>query len=73
MSSYLFYIVGIIVGSFISCMINNFKKSYGVLKIDTSDPEKDKYRICIYDDLDKLNKKKKILLRIDHNADLSQD
>lgn len=72
MSSYLFFTVGIIVGSFISCMINNFKKSYGVLKIDMSDPEKDKYRICI-DDLDKLNKKKKILLRIDHNADLSQD
>lgn len=72
MSSYLFFTVGIIVGSFISCVINNLKKSYGVLKIDTSDPEKDKYRICI-DDLDKLNKKKKILLRIDHNADLSQD
>ena len=72
MSSYLFFTVGIIVGSFISCMINNFKKSYGVLKIDTSDPEKDKYRICI-DDLDKLDKKKKILLRIERNADLSQD
>lgn len=72
MSPYLFFTIGVVVGTVISFIINKLKKSYGVLKIDTSDPTKDKYRICI-DDLDKLNKKEKILLNIDHNADLSQE
>lgn len=72
MSPYLFFIIGVVIGAVISLIINSLKKSYGVLKIDTSDPAKDKYRICI-DDLDKLNKKEKILLNIDHNADLSQE
>lgn len=43
----------------------------GTLKIDRSDPEKDIYRIDI-NDLDKLSKKKLIILKIDNNADLSQ-
>lgn len=43
----------------------------GTLKIDHSDPEKDIYRIDIKD-LDKLSKKKLIILKIDNNADLSQ-
>ena len=72
MSSYLFFIIGVVVGTVISVIINGLKKSYGVLKIDTSDPAKDKYRIYI-DDLDNLNKKKQLLLSIDHNADLSQE
>ena len=72
MSPYLFFIIGVVVGTVISVIINGLKKSYGVLKIDTSDPAKDKYRIYI-DDLDKLNKKKQLLLSIDHNADLSQE
>ena len=72
MSPYLFFIIGVVVGAIISFIINSLKKSYGVLKIDTSDPAKDKYRIYI-DDLDKLNKKERLLLNIDHNADLSQE
>lgn len=43
----------------------------GTLKIDHSDPEKDIYRIDI-NDLDKLSKKKLIILKIDNNANLSQ-
>ena len=43
----------------------------GTLKIDHSDPEKDIYRIDI-NDLDKLSKKKLIILKIDNHADLSQ-
>lgn len=72
MSPYLFFTIGVVVGTVISVIINGLKKSYGVLKIDTSDPAKDKYRIYI-DDLDNLNKKKQLLLSIDHNADLSQE
>lgn len=46
-------------------------KSSGILRIDHSNPEKDTYRFEI-DNLDILNKKKKIILRVDNNADLSQ-
>ena len=43
----------------------------GTLKIDYSDPEKDLYRFEI-DDLDDLSKKKRVILNIEHDADLSQ-
>lgn len=43
----------------------------GVLRIDHSNPEKDMYRFEI-DDLENLSKKRRIVLKIDHNADLSQ-
>ena len=48
------------------------RESSGVLRIDHCNPEKDIYRFEI-DDLDSLNKKKRIIIRIDHNADLSQN
>lgn len=48
------------------------RTSSGVLKIDHMNPEKDVYRFEI-DDLDNLGKKSRITLRIDHNANLSQD
>ncbi len=43
----------------------------GTIKIDRSNPEKDVYRLEI-DDLDNLSKKKRVILKIDPNADLSQ-
>lgn len=43
----------------------------GVIRIDQSNPEKDIYRLDI-DDIDKLSKKKRILLKVDVHADLSQ-
>lgn len=46
-------------------------RSSGVLKIDHSNPEKDVYRFDV-DNLDKLSKKRRIVLRVDNNADLSQ-
>lgn len=46
--------------------------AYGTLRIDHSNPEKDVYRIEL-GDLDKLKKKRRIELTIDHNANLSQD
>lgn len=72
MSTYLIFFAGVAVGIIISCIINGFRKSHGVLKIDKSDPAKDKYRIYI-DDLEIIDRKKKLLLSIDHNADLSQE
>lgn len=43
----------------------------GVLKIDHHNPSKDVYKIEI-GDLDRLSKKKRIVLKVDPNADLSQ-
>lgn len=47
------------------------RKTIGTLKIDHSDPEKDRYQFEIRN-LDILDKKTKIFLRVDHDADLSQ-
>lgn len=43
----------------------------GVLRIDHSNPEKDIYRIDIKE-LDRLDKKKYVTLKVDNHADLSQ-
>lgn len=63
-------IVGVIIGV-IAFVWHYCGRTNGTLKIDHSNPEKDIYRIEI-DDLDSLNKKKRIVLKVDHNADLSQ-
>lgn len=64
----LIWVLGIICGIVVAYLI----KSDGVLKIDHSNPAKDVYRFEI-DDLYNLKRKKKILLKIDHHADLSQN
>lgn len=69
---YLFIIIGVLIGSIASNII--FFVSYrmaGTLRIDHSNPEKDVYRIEI-DDLDGLSKKKRVILKVDNNANLSQ-
>ena len=68
----LVFVIGILIGVIVGLLYPH--KSSGVLRIDHSNPEKDIYRFEI-NDLDYLNKKKKkkIVLKIDHNANLSQD
>ena len=61
-------LVGLVSGIVIFAILNN--KS-GTLRIDHSNPEKDVYRFDI-DDLDELSKKKRIVLKVDNNANLSQ-
>lgn len=63
---------GFIVGCIICGLISLFRRASGTLRIDQSDPEKDIYRIDI-DDLDNLAKKKRVVLKVDPNADLSQN
>lgn len=48
------------------------RSASGTLRIDHSNPEKDIYRLEI-DNLDDLSKKKRVILKIDHNANLSQE
>lgn len=68
----LLFLVGVIVGVLITWIIYRLKTTHGILKIDTSNIEQDIYRICI-DDLDNLSKKKRVVLKVDPNATLSQE
>lgn len=68
----LLFLGGVAIGIIISIVLNFLKTSYGILKIDVSDSEKEMYRICL-DDLDDLKKKKRIMLKVDSNADLSHE
>lgn len=66
------FLLGVIVGLIVaSIFVWNLWTASGTLRVDHSNPEKDLYRFEI-DDLDKLDKKKKIILKIDHHANLSQ-
>ena len=71
----MWFCIGMLVGVVVTLIIGFSKlltTARGALKIDHSNPEKDLYLFEI-DDLDELSKKKRILLNIDHNANLSQE
>lgn len=66
------FLLGALLEGLVSSAIDAIQSARGVLRIDHSNPDKDVYRIEI-DDLDKLSKKKRVYLRVDHNADLRQN
>lgn len=63
------YILGVSTSVIINLIF--FKRTYGTLRIDRSNTEKDLYLIEI-DDLEQLTKRKRITLKVDNHADLSQ-
>lgn len=65
------FTVGFIIGFVLTILIRLVKPTAGTLMIDHSDPIKDLYRFEIKD-LDGLSKKKRIVLSVDNNADLSR-
>lgn len=65
----LMYILGVATSVIINLIF--FKRTYGMLRIDRSNPEKDLYLIEI-DDLEQLTKRKRITLKVDNHANLSQ-
>lgn len=48
------YIFGTIIGFALGVLTTNLRRSNGVIRIDTSNPEKDSYRLEVYD-LDKMS------------------
>lgn len=69
---YFWFAIGVFVGSIVTQVIIRLKSAEGVLKIDHSSSEKDIYRIE-FDSIDRLSKVKKIVLKVDNNAILSQE
>ena len=69
--AYVWITVGVLIGSVVSNVFFYYRASSGTFRIDHSDPEKDVYRVEI-DNLDELDRKKHLILKIDHHADLSQ-
>lgn len=67
--------LGAVIGAIVGTVVTYFSYSrgveVGVLKIDRSNPEKDVYRFVV-NDIDKMAMKKRIVLKVDANADLSQ-
>lgn len=68
--NWLLFLVGIIIGILIALLTVLLSNS-GTLRIDHSNPEKDLYRFDI-DNLDELSRRKRIVLKVDNHADLSQ-
>lgn len=61
------WMCGVIAGAIASRLF-----TYGTIKIDKSNPEKDLYQLEIKE-LDKLSKKKRIVLRVTTRSKLSQE
>ena len=67
----LWMIVGMIIEAVVAAVMEFMHSTRGILRIDHSDPAKDVYLLEL-DDLDAVNAKKYVTLKIDHNANLSQ-
>lgn len=65
------FIFGVFIGGLVVNFIIRKSATKAMLKIDHSDPETDRYRFDI-DDFKDLDSSTYLLLKIDHNADLSQ-
>ena len=70
MKLYLIFLIGVFVGSILANIIFNFRAGRGVLSIDHH-LEKDMIRFEL-DDFPS-DRTRKIILKVDHNAILSQD
>lgn len=67
---YFVFILGLIIGGVIVRILDIRQTSTGTLLIDHSNPEKDIYQINI-NNLDDLSKKKRVVLKVDNYATLT--
>ena len=68
---YIWFIAGVVAGVIATIIVYSIQTKHGTLRIDRSNPERDVFRFDI-DDLDILTKKRRVILNIDKNANLSQ-
>lgn len=71
MEWYMWLLIGVWLGMLIGIIINRCRTANGILRIDQTNPDRELYRFDI-GDLDKLKTMSRIVLKIDHDADLSQ-
>lgn len=64
-------VIGVVLGSIVTNLIVILRSSGATFLIDNSDPEKDRYKLNL-GDLDKVSKKKLVMVRIKH-AELDED
>lgn len=64
--------VGIVLGILIANVVGLVRTTFGTLVIDCSNPEKDSYIINV-DNLDNLNKKKQVILKVVDMSSISQN
>lgn len=69
----LVFLAGVFAGAFVTIFINEFTSVFGELQIDTSGPEADKWRLCINKDPDEVHKKKRVVLKVVKNVNLSHE
>ena len=67
----LFLVAGVVIGALASKIFDLLRSATGTLKIDHSNLEKDLYRIEI-DNLETLDRADRVVLKVDHHADLTQ-
>lgn len=65
------YVISMIIGAIVGCMLMKAYLTKGVLQIDKNDPERDVYRLCI-DELESLDRKKYVMLKVDKHANVTQ-
>lgn len=71
MTGHMWFVIGIVIGIALGIYLYSKIATAGVLRIDRTNPGKDVYRFDL-DSLDDLSNKKRIILQIDNNANLSQ-
>ena len=71
MKNVVWCLAGVAIGTIGTNIVFNIRSNAGTIKIDHSDPEKDQYLFEI-SDLDRLSSRKKIILKVDNYAILSQ-
>ena len=65
---------GSLIGSIVATLMHNHRAIRGTLQIDHSDPEKDRFNFVISErDLNNIHKKKRLIAKIDNNANLSHE
>lgn len=71
MTTVIIFVCGALAGILLTTFCLGVKSATGVLRVDNSNPERTLYRFEI-DELDVLDKKTLVIMKVDHSTNLSQ-